>query len=196
MTVTSKCAPLAGPPQQPSGQLPGLSGPSLRAPLRRDPRRVSQMRLSPVRPDQPGLSSEPQAPPTRALVQAHVPASPSPTSPRGPLRCACLTEPGGGTGILAFQSGARGLVHGTSLGHMPLSRGLKGPPPHVELFRKVQVHGTGCMARTSWDTRALAEMLDLSGHPHTRSVWPRCVLKASGDPEIVTCFLHSFDRGK
>lgn len=117
-------------------------------------RRVSQMRLSPVRPDQPGLSSEPQAPPMRALVQAHVPASPSLTSPRGPLRCACLTEPGGGTGILAFQSGARGLVHGTSLGRTPLSRGLKGPPPHVELFPE---------SSSSWDRMCGQDFLGHTG---------------------------------
>lgn len=66
----------------------------------------------------------------------------------------CLTEPGGGTGILAFQSGARGLVHGTSLGRTPLSRGLKGPPPHVELFPE---------SSSSWDGMCGQDFLGHTG---------------------------------
>lgn len=66
----------------------------------------------------------------------------------------CLTEPGGGTGILAFQSGARGLVHGTSLGRTPLSRGLKGPPPHVELFPE---------SSSSWDRMCGQDFLGHTG---------------------------------
>lgn len=96
-----------------------------------------------------------------------------------------------------FHRGPR-VVHGTSLDRMPSFQGLKGSLPQVELFpEKFKFMGQDVWPGTSWDTRALAEMLDfLSGHPHTWPLLPRCILKASRDLEIITCFLHSFYQGE